>query len=66
MCAHSFNFDTSTSLCPPAADIGITVFGTNVLGNGSTSEPAFQGTMLNLNHLHIKFDISIGNGEVIC
>ena len=44
MCAHSFNFDTSLSLCPPAADIGVTVFATNMLGNGPTSEPTFQGT----------------------
>jgi hypothetical protein len=47
MCSHSFNFDTSSSLCPPSADIDITVFATNVLGNGPTSEPAFQGVIFN-------------------
>ena len=58
MCAHSFNLDTSTSICPPAANIGVTVFATNVLGNGSTSEPTFQGTMFNLNHYALNlFDI---------
>ena len=30
-----------------------------MLGNGSTSEPTFQGTMLNLNHLYIKINFDI-------
>ena len=44
LCTHSF--DTSSSLCPPAANIDVVVFATNVLGNGSTSEPIFQGIMI--------------------
>ena len=46
MCTHLF--DTSLSLCPSAVNIDVTVFATNVLGNGSTSEPTFQGSMIDL------------------
>ena len=40
-CSHTF--ELSTSSCHPYADISITVFGTNQLGNGSVSEPVTVG-----------------------
>ena len=32
-------FEASASLCPPLTDITVTVFATNILGNGPTSIP---------------------------
>lgn len=34
VCSHLF--DTSTSSCPSSADIDVSVFATNLLGNGPT------------------------------
>ena len=39
-------FEISTSLCPPSTVINVTVFATNVLGNGPTSIPWIIGNGL--------------------
>ena len=39
----SYTFDVSTSSCPPLSNINVSVFGTNQLGNGSTSYPVIVG-----------------------
>ena len=41
LCSHTF--DVTTSSCPPLSNINVTVFGTNQLGNGSTSHPVTVG-----------------------
>ena len=41
ICSHMF--EISTSLCPPFTVISVTVFATNVLGNGPTSIPRIIG-----------------------
>jgi hypothetical protein len=41
LCRHTF--DVSSSSCPPLSNINVTVFGTNQLGNGSTSLPVTIG-----------------------
>ncbi len=41
LCRHTF--DVSSSSCPPLSNIDVTVFGTNQLGNGSTSLPVTIG-----------------------
>ena len=40
-CSHTF--EISTSLCPPFTVINVTVFATNVLGNGPSSTPRIIG-----------------------
>ena len=40
-CSHMF--ELSTSSCPPFTVINVTVFATNVLGNGPTSIPRIIG-----------------------
>ena len=40
-CRHVFK--VSSSSCPPSADIAVTVYATNILGNGTHSEPMIIG-----------------------
>ena len=41
MCNHTF--EVSTSSCPPCVDINITIYVTNILGNGAISDPITIG-----------------------
>lgn len=41
-CNHTF--EVSTSSCPPCVDINITVYSTNILGNGAISDPLTIGS----------------------
>ena len=40
----SCRFDISSSSCLPSADVSVTVFASNILGNGPMSEPRIMGT----------------------
>ena len=41
MCNHTF--EVATSSCPACVDINITVYATNILGNGTISDPLTIG-----------------------
>lgn len=51
ICNHTF--EISTSSCPPCVDINITVYATNILGNGAISDPLTIGCF----KWNIKFHI---------
>ena len=44
MCGHQF--EVSSSSCVPSADVTITVFATNILGSGQTSNPITIGIVI--------------------
>jgi hypothetical protein len=44
MCNHTF--EVTLSSCPPCVDINITVYATNILGNGAISDPLTIGLFL--------------------
>ena len=52
LCSH--NFDVTTSFCPPLSNINVTVFGTNQLGNGSTSHPVTVGQSCTVHITYIR------------
>ena len=47
MCGHQF--EVSSSSCVPSADVTITMFATNILGRGQTSNPITIGIVIYYN-----------------